>query len=56
MTVTVMRQREKKKIFNTAASLLTLSSCSIRFVAKFIGQIVASFPGVKYGPLWYRNM
>ena len=55
MTVTLMREK-KEKIFNTAASLLTLSSCSIRFLAKFIGQIVASFPGVKYGPLWYRNM
>ena len=50
-------EREKrKKIFNTVASLLTLSSCSIRFLAKFIGQIVARFPGVKCGPLWYRNM
>ena len=47
---------EAIKIFNTAASLLTLSSCSIRFLAKFIGQIVVIFPGVKYGPLWYRNM
>ena len=47
---------EAIKIFNTAASLLTLSSCSIRFLAKFIGQIVVSFPGVKYSPLWYRNM
>ena len=55
MTVTLMREK-KEKIFNTAASLLTLSSCSIRFLAKFIGQIVASFPGVQYGPLWYRNM
>ena len=56
MTVTLMREKKEKKIFNTAASLLTLSSCSIRFLAKFIGQIVASFPGIQYGPLWYRNM
>ena len=58
MTVTLMRDKKKKqkKNFNTAASLLTLNSCSIRFLVKFIGQIVASFPGVKYGPLWYRNM
>ena len=47
---------KKENIFNIAASLLSLNSCSLPFHAKFIGQIVASFPGVKYGPLWYRNM
>ena len=52
MTFTPMSET----IFNTATSLLMLSSCSIRFLAKFIGQVVASFPGVKSGPRWYRNL
>ena len=36
------------------AQLHRLSSCSIGFLTKFIGQIVASFPSIKYSPLWYR--
>jgi hypothetical protein len=29
---------------------------TIRWVAKVIGRIVASFPGVMYGPLYYRAL
>ena len=30
--------------------------CSVRTLVKFIGQAVASFHGVMYGPLWYRAL
>ena len=53
LTFTLMREKIKHL---QHSCILTLSSCSIRFLAKFIGQIAASFPDVNYGPLWYRNM
>ena len=37
-------------------SLLTNSRHTIRYVAKVIRLITASFPGVKFGPLHFRDL
>ena len=55
MTVTPTEEK-KKKIKDLAIKLLSQGCSSIRLLAKFIGMIVASFPGVMYGPLWYRRI
>ena len=44
------------KIQSFASQLLKEGVCSVRTLAKFIGQAVASFRGVMYGPLWYRAL
>ena len=42
---------------NVCESLLKSSKPqTIRLVTRVIGKIVASFPGVKYGPLYYRDL
>ena len=33
-----------------------MGTISARTLAKFIGQVEASFPGVKFGSLWYRAL
>lgn len=55
MTVTLTEEK-KVKIQNFAVQLLDMGVCSVRMLAKFIGQVVASFQGVMYGPLWYRQL
>ena len=49
-------EEKKEKIKDLAVTLLHKGYASIRLLAKFIGMIVASFPGVMYGPLWYRQI
>ena len=44
------------KIQSFASQLLKEGVCSVRTLAKFIGQAVASFHGVMYGPPWYRAL
>ena len=51
MTV-VATDVKKQKIMKTATKLLTEGSSSVRELAQFIGQVVACFAGVKFGPLW----
>ena len=55
MTVTPTEEK-KTKIKDLVLQLLTQGSSSIRLLAKFIGMIIASFPGVMHGPLWYRRL
>ena len=55
MTVTPTDEK-KNKIKELAIKLLDQGSSSIRILAKFIGMVVASFPGVIHGPLWYRRL
>ena len=55
MTVTPTLER-KQKILERCSRLLKEGSSTIRELAQLIGQVVASFQGVKFGPLWYRNM
>lgn len=37
-------------------TILKARKLTIRDLARVIGKIVASFPGVKYGPLNYRHL
>lgn len=55
MTVTLSSER-KEKMLHSCQSLLRAPHISIRDLAKVIGQIVASFPAVKFGPLHYRKL
>ena len=47
---------KKKNNMRTATKLLTEGWSAVRELAQFIGQAVACFPGVKFGPLWYRSI
>ena len=56
MTVS-LTQDKKTKIKTLLPSLLENSCCvKIREVAKVIGHLISSLPGVKYGALYYRNL
>ena len=55
MTVSLTPQK-KATLKNLVNQLLTIRSPTIRFLAKVVGTLVASFPGSKYGPLYYRSL
>jgi len=44
------------KLQSKAVELLNTPSPTIRAVSEVIGLMVASFPGVMYGPLYYRQL
>ena len=46
----------KAKLKEACLSLLTKSRHTISYVAKVIGLITASFPGVKFGPSHFRDL
>ena len=47
---------KKSSLKKDCASLLKEKKFSIREVARAIGKVVFSFPGVMYGPFYYRNL
>lgn len=55
MTVSLTDDR-KNKIKQLCEKYKHRASGSIRNIAKLIGVFVASFPGVQFGPLHYRNI
>ena len=56
-SMTVRPNAEKKcKITDTCKALLAKNGGTIREVASAIGLIVSCFPGVAYGPLYYREL
>ena len=48
--------KKQKTIVELGKKLLCPKEVTVRFLAKFIGSIVACFPAVRYGPLFYRNL
>lgn len=57
VTMTVKLTPEKiSDIIRECKRLLNLKSVLIRDVAKIIGKFVASEPGVKYAPLYYKTL
>lgn len=52
-TLTPDRSADLLSCCKTAMSKLSMT---IRYLAKVIGKIVAAFPAVKYGPLYYRQL
>ena len=55
MTVSLTDKR-KETIYSECVKLLHSNRASIRQVARVIGLIVAAFPAVEFGPLFYRNL
>ena len=57
VAMTIQLTREKAAgLQNVCSELLEKSFLSIREVASVIGKIVASFPGVMHGALYYRQL
>ena len=55
--MTIRLTPEKAKGLQTAChTLLTSPSPTIRDLVRVIGKLVSSFPGVCYGPLYYRSL
>lgn len=55
MTVT-MSQEKKEKLKSLCLEALNNEPHTIRFVARVIGKIVSSLPGVDFGRLHYRRL
>ena len=55
--MTIRLTPEKATGLQTACNILLADpSPTIRELARVIGKIVSSFPGVRYGPLYYRSL
>ena len=46
----------KEKVKTLATELLQRGSFTIRFLARVIGTLISTFPGVKHGPLHFRHL
>ena len=55
MTVSISPEKAAK-IKTNCQNLILQKHFSIRDLARVIGQIVACFPGTKFGPLYYRQL
>lgn len=55
MTITLTMEK-KQKILNLCKYLLSADKETIRYIAKVIGNIVAFFPVVPFGKLFYRYL
>ena len=55
MRVYLTAEKAEKTVL-ACKSILRKSSMTIREVAKVIGLLVSSLPGVQHGPLFYRNI
>jgi hypothetical protein len=51
-----MTPSKSAKLAQACQSLLGKKSLTIREVASVVGLMVSSFPGVRYGPLFYRSL
>ena len=57
LTTVSLAQDKITKIKTLFSSLLENSCCvKVRELAKVIGHLISSLPGVKYGALYYRNL
>ena len=55
--MTVKMTNEKTlKLLQACRDLLARKNPKIREVAREFGMLVSSFPGVQYGPLFYRSL
>ena len=55
MTVTLPKEKIDT-VIQLGSDILENQSCSIREAAKLIGTLVSCFPGVEYGPLFYKQL
>ena len=51
-----LTEEKKQRIYDLCTKLSEKSKPTIRFVAQVIGNVVASFPAVPLGPLFYRAL
>ena len=51
-----LTDEKRQKISNLCEEMLNKHELIIRFVAKFIGNLVAALPAVEYGELFYRHL
>ena len=56
LMIVYLTQEKKDHIKSLCAKLYNMNSASIRLVAKVIGTLIATFSGVDYGRLYYRNL
>ena len=57
VTMTVhMTPSKSANLIEACQSIIKKKSPTIREVASIVGTMVSSFPGVKYGPLFYRSL
>ena len=47
---------EASNVASFCKSLLEAQSCTVREIARAVGLMVSSFPGVTYGPWRYRDL
>ena len=47
---------KKTSLLELCHKIVQSSQITIRDLARLIGQLVSSFPGVAYGPLFYRDL
>ena len=55
LTVRVPEERADK-IRKPCEGLVSKAKCTIRELAQVIGQLVAAFPAVEWGPFYYRQL
>ena len=55
MTV-MLTEQKKHDIIRLCSELIDCPTSTIRHTASVIGKLTSSFPGVKFGPLYYRNL
>ena len=55
MTISLTPEKIEK-ILHMVRHILDAGNISIRVVASCIGLLASSFPGVQFGPLYYRNL
>ena len=57
ITMTVkLSDKKREKVINMCLETLKLTVLSIRKMAQIIGTLVACFPAIQYGPLFYRDL
>ena len=56
MTLRLIEENTQKLMELIIKALKSVNNIQIREVARIIGHMVSSFPAVKYGPSFYRNL
>ena len=56
MTLRLTEEKARKSMDLITKALQSPNNIKIREIARIIGHMVSSFPAVKYGPLYYRNL
>ena len=52
----ILSVEKRDNILTLIKSVMGVSHMTIRILAQFVGTLVASFPAVEYGKLFYREL